>query len=334
MTKAVAVIIGDIHFTPATLDLASISLIKARSKAFELNVPLILNGDTLDTKAVIRAEVANRLIEILESKGAPPRTIINTGNHDKLSEKSKEHALNFLRPYAEVVQYPLYERGLDSWIIPYFSDKKELQTFLDTIPKESRLIMHQGVQGANLGHYIIDHTSLAKNSFEDFRVISSHYHAAQDIKCGRPRKGAVGLFSYIGNPYTLSFGEAKDPLKGYSVLMEDGSLERIPLNLRKHVIAEVHADHWWEAGEQNPSNLLWLKITGPKSELDKLTKQSISKVIGHSNFKLDLIPDKEHIEIKNTDNMTNAQLIDSVIENHSETDDYKVYLKTLWREIL
>jgi len=77
----VAIIAGDVHFTVPSLDVASEVVRSAQAKAVELGVPLILNGDTLDTKSIIRAEVANRVIELL--KNSPCRTYLNRGNHDQ-----------------------------------------------------------------------------------------------------------------------------------------------------------------------------------------------------------------------------------------------------------
>lgn len=320
-TKPAAVIIGDIHFTPATLDLATASFLHAKDKAKSLGVPLILNGDTLDSKAIMRGECVNRLLELVKSYSS---IVVNIGNHDLLNEKGSEHVLNFLKDHCTVVDepYELYadsERSKGMYIIPYQNSAEKLVKILDSTPKESMLILHQGVQTAYMGHYTQDRTSLSKDTFADFRVISSHYHRKQDIKCGCPRQGGVGLFSYIGNPYTLNFGEAQDGDKGFAVIYDDGSLEHVPTNLRKHVVLDCFPK------EFNTSDLYWIKIKGPKSELAKIKKTG--------SYKLDLIP-TDSIETNRTEGMTDSELLDSLINNLGETDDQKKYLKDLWREIL
>lgn len=332
MSKPVAVITGDVHFTPGTLSLAVEAIKQVFAKAEHLGVPAILNGDTLDSKAIIRAECANDLIhELIKTKA---QVIINTGNHDLINEKSVESSLTFLTPYAEVVNSVRKVPEIGSYIIPYYSNSSVLEQELDRIPRGSRLIMHQGVIGADLGHYVQDKTSLPKEAFEDFRVIASHYHKRQDIKCGRPRKGAVGLFSYIGNPYSLSFGEADHGPKGYSILMDDGLLEFVPTNLRKHVVYDIGVDRWWEIGKQDPSDLLWLKVDGPTSELAKLNKIDVANVVGHSNFKLEKIYTDAPKLQGSTENLTDAQVLDCIIDATDESPEQKQALKDLWREVI
>ena len=344
--KPVCVLIADIHFTPATLELASESLRRARSAAVELGVPLIIAGDTLDSKAIIRAECANSLLEILKETPSPKYTKILVGNHDLINEKGTEHSLNFLNnlPSVEVVSAPYKETGTGLLLIPYQTANSKVWTeWLSRYQEGHTIICHQGVQGAEMGHYIKDSTSLPREAFANFRVISGHYHKAQNIKCGPPRKGAVGLFTYVGNPYSLSFGEANDGPKGIAVLMDDGLLKRIPFSdFRKHVVVEGYVLD--ERGvilppgtkeKINAHDLLWLKITGPQSELKKLNKAEIGQsLLGHSNFKLDLIPSDSAPATVETKTLTSEQVLDKLIDNMGETDDQKAYLKVLWREIV
>lgn len=333
MSKPVAVVISDVHYDRNTLELADYSVRQAINKANELCVPLIDTGDLHTTKSTLQAECVTAMIETFKTALVPVYVLI--GNHNLLNEKGDDHALHFLEPYVNLVSSKVKVLGM--YMLPYFSDVEELQKELSTIPEGSTVFLHQGVQTANMGHYVQDKTSLPKEAFADFRVISGHYHRHQDIKCGRPRKGAVGLFTYIGNPYTLSFGEANDGPKGYCILMEDGTLEQIPLDLRKHVILDLYHEEVLRTHcpDLQPNDLLWLKVTGPQSELAKLKKDEIGKVLlGHSNFKLDLIPTDSKPIIGKTDNMTGAQIFDSLIDNTGETTEQKTYLKALWKELV
>lgn len=335
--KPTAVLISDIHFTPATLELATESLMQAISKAKELKVPLVIAGDTLDSKAIIRAEVSNRLVDIFgrERQSFLEQVFMLVGNHDMMNEKGEGHSLNFLRDYVNIVQNPVFVEEVWATLIPYQASADALQAILDRTPKGGLIIMHQGVQTAFMGHYVQDKTSLPKEAFADFRVISGHYHRAQDIKCGRPRKGAVGLLSYIGNPYSLTFGEAADGPKGFQVLYDDGLMEQVPTNLRKHIVFETDVSNWWEIGKQDPRDLLWIKITGPASELSSLNKQSVAAVVGHSNFKLDKLPlDRALSEEARPKDATEANTLDRLIDQLAEAPGQKSSLKKLWRDIL
>lgn len=334
MSNPVAVLISDIHFTPATLELATSSLMQAQLEAARLNVPLVIAGDTLDTKAVIRAECANKVISILQESSCTINTYVLVGNHDKINEKSNEHALNFLEPYCTLVDEVRWVPELDSYLIPYKSNVEELKHILSILTKNTRVIMHQGVLGADMGHYVQDKTSLPKEAFADFRVISGHYHKRQDIKCGRPQQGAVGLFSYIGNPYTLSFGEANDPEKGFQILNSDGILTFVPTNLRRHVILECRVQDLNGPMMLTSQDLLWVKVTGTKRELDQLDKNEIGKrLIGHSDYRLEKVyQDIDLSEIK-TENLKDTVILDSMIDKLEESPEQKKHLKELWRTL-
>lgn len=337
--RPVAVIIGDIHFTPNTLDLASTALSMAQKVAVELDVPLIINGDTLDSKDVIRGVCANRLIKLFEFDfdiHRFPTTYINIGNHEKINEKSDDHSLHFLKRYIYVVSSPAKVNGF--WIVPYMSSPELFKEFLRTGPTPGdTLIVHQGVTTANLGHYVQDLTAIPKELFADFRVIGSHYHSRQDIQCGPSKPGMVGTFSYIGNPYTLTWSEANDLPKGFVVLHADGTLSHIPTNLRKHVIIDVKIENLPDIMESigTLGDLHWVKVRGPASELQIITKKLIAdKFFGHSNFKLDLIPDLSDTTQTDVSNVSGEEILNNLINELQETDTQKQHLKALYKALL
>ena len=171
-------------------------------------LPLVVAGDLHDSKAVLRAECVDAIIKTIKSH-ASVRVLVIPGNHCMQNEKGSEHALNFLKPYCEVIDYPVYDDYICAWLIPYYSDTQELLKLLKITPNGHPLIMHQGVMGADMGSYVIDKSSLPKEAFKNFRVISGHYHKRQDIVC-KKTTSFKGIFSYIGSPYTISFAEAND----------------------------------------------------------------------------------------------------------------------------
>jgi DNA repair exonuclease SbcCD nuclease subunit len=335
----IAVLIADVHYNVHTLPLADAAMRMAINKSKELNIPLIVAGDLHDTKANMRGEVVAAMLKTFTR--LTQQCYILRGNHDQINEKSKEHSLEFLRYVAGVyiIDSPIKIDG--QYLIPYHHDVTELQYYLKTIPQCSRLIMHQGITGSNSGEYYQDKSAIAKEDLADFRVISGHYHARQDIKCGRPQKSSVGLASYIGNPYTLGFGEANDPEKGFQILYDDGILEFVPTNLRKHVVIDVtlEADgaiRYSSFYKINPEDLVWVKVKGTKEELSKISKSKISRMLGKEDFRLDLIPleTKTDSTSANT-NISQHELLDNLIESVSNTSDSsKAALKDLWRLLM
>lgn len=323
MSEPIAVCISDIHFNINTLTLASAALSAALKKAEDLNIPLIIAGDLNDTKAIIRGEVVNRLIEI--TRYAKTKVYILAGNHDLINEKGEEHTLNFLRPYAQIIDQPdLWKNVL---FIPYQSSKEKFKEILDyeDHSKGGIIICHQGFLGAQMGDYIQDKSSISTDVVKDFTVISGHYHKHQTI----------GTVTYIGSPYTITFTEANDPPKGFLVLYSDGTFTREILGLRKHVIIETDIPGLLDTPRVTPGDLIWLKVKGPQSQLKELDKKELGeRLFGHSNYKLDLIPTDSDIVELEVDKMQNDEILDALIDACGDTGDTKIYLKKLWRDLL
>lgn len=336
MTKSRAVLISDIHYNINTLPLADASLRMAISKANELNVPLVVAGDLHDTKAHLRGECIKALLDTFSLCKTTSYVIV--GNHDRLHEKKEAHSLEFLRGSVScIVDHPTIPYGFyRTVLLPYYHDKEELARYLYLAAQHvNTLIMHQGVEDSHSGEYIQDKSALSKSTFKDFRVISGHYHTRQDIKCGPPRKGAVGLFSYIGNPFTLNFAEANDPPKGFQILNDDGTLTFVPTNLRKHVIlARTLGDLYSPVPNFSPGDLVKLKLSGPQSLLQKVSKQEISdKLFQGHDFRLDKEVFKEGGSVMET-SRPDSELLDGIIDSLKETEEQKQILKGLWRGVL
>lgn len=332
MAKPIAVLISDIHFSLPNLELASAALLRAQFKAKMLNVPLVIAGDLLDTKAIIRAEVANKLIDLLSVKDKTD-TIILVGNHDLCNEKGKDHALNFLKPYTTVIDSPQIGNlsGITCLLLPYETNNEKLELMFSDLDSLNLVIMHQGISGSNMGDYIQDKSAIGHSTVAGLRVISGHYHTRQTIEL--PNNGK---WDYIGNPYTMSFGEANDPEKGFQVLFDDGSLEFVPTNLRKHIVVECHVDDLVTCPyTHKKGDLLLFKCQGPRKELATVTKELIANNYGITDsFRLELIPTDIAPTAQKMNSQTQPELLDSIIDSLSEDPKQKTLLKELWREAL
>ncbi len=336
MPKPIAVLISDVHYSLSTLELADKAMRMAIAKANKLNVPLIVAGDLHDTKANMRGECVNAMIKTFRLiKG---QSFVLIGNHDRINEKSEQHSLNFLQPFTMIVGSPLgtFQQNRMIEMIPYSHDQDIIKAHLKKCDKNEILIMHQGIQGSDMGEYVQDKSAITKDDVAGFRVISGHYHTRQSIDLPNG-----GVWDYIGNPYTVSFGEANDPEKGFQILMEDGTLEFVPTNLRKHLIIQhdlgTKESIWSSTPAYSGSgrdDLMWVKINGTKEQILEFKRNEWLKEYGISqSVRLDLIP---------TDTTTStpvkalekAELLDSLIDSLSNTtDERKERLKLKWKDL-
>lgn len=337
MSNPIAVLVSDVHFTVSTLDVASAAFLKAQYAAKRLGVTLVVCGDTLDSKAIIRAECANKLIDLLSVKDAPP-TIFLVGNHDLINERKSwtfEHSLNFLKPYATVIEEP-QEGSLGDvpvLLVPYCHNPTELKSLMASEADSVMLtIMHQGIAGSNSGEYYQDKSALNTADLAGLRVISGHYHARQTITLPES-----GQFDYVGNPYTLNFGEANDPDKGFQILHSDGSLEFVPTNLRAHRVLDYKFEELPGAGFfiGNSTDILWVKIRGTTDQLAELTKTDVATQLDIAqSFRLDLIPTDTQTDEIQTANKSQPELLDGLIDSLRSTDqDRKSRLKSMWKDL-
>ncbi len=332
MSKPIAVLISDIHYNIQTLELADASMRMAINRANTLNIPLIVAGDLHDTKANIRGECVNAMLKTFSL--IKTRAYIIVGNHDRLNEKAPEHSLNFLQDKSEVIDTMEYIEGV-GYLLPYFHDPDELRLVLEGIDKDELIIMHQGLQSSNPGDYIQDKSAIAKEDVAGRRIISGHYHTRQTTQLPDG-----GQWDYIGNPYTLTYGEANDPTKGCQILNDEGSLTFIPTNLRKHCIYEIEVS---DIGKRptvayNDGDLIWVKVHGTKEQLLNIDKSAISQLLDiSSDFRLELIPESTTATFNNDTNIqyTQSELLDCVIDSLTNTsEDRRMKIKTLWRDIL
>jgi hypothetical protein len=335
--RPIAVLSADIHYNLNTMHVADECVRSAIKLANDLNVPFISNGDLLDQKALMRAEYVNMIIETIKLCKVKP--IINIGNHSRINEKSEEHALNFLKPYAYIVEESSCFNNF--YIIPYQHDANEVREILKGIPLGGIVLMHQGINGSDAGEYIQDKSAINQEDVADYRVIAGHYHKRQDIKCGRPRKNSVGLFSYLGNPYTLGFGEADHGPKGFSILHEDGSLKFIESNVRRHITfnTEIKGGRYLTTGTYNlkdvrPIDLVKVKLTGTREELAKVDKTKLENVLNLRNIRLELIPKDINLKIDNKPKLSQNETLDEIITSLENTSiEQKDRLKQLWRDV-
>lgn len=350
INKPLAVLISDVHYSMSTLDLADTAFRAAIDEAARLKIPLIDCGDLTNDKAILRAEVVNTLINTMkyaEDRGVKVHLLV--GNHSLINEKGKEHALNFLAPYADIVSQhtTIFINKTKIGMIPYQSSSEAFKNAVLEIEKTDVdcdiIITHQGFKGAFMGDYFQDKTSVEPEFMEGYIVYSGHYHKHQTI----------GPILYVGNPYTLSFGEANDGPKGYLVIGSDGSYKHVALKLRRHYFIDMHADYVVDLLHNNspsealsyipPYSPVKLRISGvTKPQLKVLKKAAIgAKFFGHTDFGLELVEvisqsndSSSGIPVQFQGAEGNTKLFDMLIDQLPGNDEDKTHLKAMWRKMM
>ncbi len=320
--KIKAVLISDVHFNLNTKDVAAFSIREAARAANKYEVPLIICGDIHDTKAHMRAECVNAMIDSI--KTCNTEIFILVGNHDKINEKSHEHALEFLNPYAYVIDHHIYLSSLDMYFFSYSSDVKVTKRLLADIPNPSIVIMHQGFNGAHGGEYYNDPTALNFSDAKGLRVISGHYHRRQTIE----RDGCK--LSYVGNPYTLTFAEVQDPEKGFQLLFDDGTLSFVPIGARKHVITQVRADNLEALKDAALSSvdIHMIQVFATNLEIISFERKKLSSILGFNNYRLKFMPLDTNPQVSTTAaTANNAETILKAVDQSTLRPPEKVEVK-------
>lgn len=324
MSKPLAVAISDIHFTLNTLETATKALEAAFATAKSLHIPLIIAGDLINDKAILRAEVVNRLISIFESNLKQVKSFLIVGNHDLQNEKAEANSLEFLSVYTNLVSQPTYDWETKIMMLPYYSNSQKLTEIVKDITPGTLTIMHQGFRGAWMGDYIQDKSSIDPKEVSHLRVFSGHYHKHQ---------GVGSSVTYIGSPYTITFGEADDGPKGYLVINEDGSFERKILKLRKHVIIELDAENPdLPSLDLQSEDLIWVKVKGTKIQLAKFNKNPLG--LDNIHYKITKIETEENKPVLKQDQAKDTEILDQLIDATSLDLEDKQLLKLKWRNLI
>ncbi len=249
-----SLVIGDTHFKVTNLDTAEkLFILINEFISSALITDLIFLGDIYDTKAIIRSEVQNFLIDKLSeltNKFQKLNIHILVGNHDFENFQCKNSALSPLKLISRVNVYDkevVIDRGLKCAFIPFRLTNDE---FIDNVsaigrlndPNIKTIFCHQGLSGFDLGSGMIDihgvDTSLLSNRFS---YIIGHYHAPQD----------KGNFCYLGTPFSHSFGESNQDKRVYvhSVNSDSGVMYSTKSQLPQHYKLGFSAkdNSWFES---------------------------------------------------------------------------------------
>lgn len=143
------------------------------------------------------------------------------GNHDMATQEGHIHSLGWLEPIAKVIDKEMdFEiKGTAIHAMPYTEDPEKLKGFLERSPEESILLMHQGVDGAEMGSGWVTNEIFSYRDVPDRvrTVYTGHYH--------RPATYTpTGKSPYLFIPGSMmqhTWGDVDSWLRGFMVATPD-----------------------------------------------------------------------------------------------------------------
>jgi len=238
------------------------------------NANLIILGDLFHTKAIIRSECLNL---VLERFSRPDWNIlVLVGNHDYETAQCKEHALsslNLLENVDVIDDYRWFSTrsGKEIAFIPYRPTTESFEEFLKQCNNEKYLFCHQGIRNFLMNNNKVDDIGVEDSILKKFdRVISGHYH--------KPHQGKNII--YVGSPYQQNFGESGERKRIIELDTVSNNVENIYLDdYPKYIIKRIKINDLLknDTTKLNISDIdhLRLDLVGAKEEFKKITNTTI-----------------------------------------------------------
>ena len=295
-------IIGDPHITPKSLDKG----VKLFQKVEELGNPTIWLGDLLDTKEVIRGKCLNLLYE--QFSKSKLQHIVLVGNHDWFNLECQDHSLKPLSslPNVRIIDKIESHPNLPFIFFPYIHDKSNLKQALAQFQDQKLIAFgHFEVSGFDFGNgHLCEDGKIVHDDFKGFkRVISGHFHKLQE----------TGNFTYLGTPFSHSFGEAnQDKVIGVYNLLTD-TLQLIPTDFPRHLSIKLDFSKKNQDKKLkdflngNESNLIRVQLFGNPEDVSKFDKSRYSEFSIKWEDKSDAPTDSKHNLDETLDNKTQFQ---------------------------
>lgn len=254
-------IVGDPHAKPDNLDKINTLF----DMIEDLGNECVILGDLLDTKEVVRGKCLNTYIR--RFKQSKLKFWVLVGNHDWFNLECKEHALEVLKELSNVtvVDKCLRYQNLD--FIAYYKDQNVLKEYMK-IGSGKTLFCHADIKSFDYGNGLISEEGLDAKDFSGYkRVISGHYHKYQK----------QGNITYLGTPFSHSFGETnQDKYIGVYDTKTD-ELELLPTPFPKHMTYELDASQKKFVEERG--DIVRVILKGTQEQIDKYQKQEGVKYI-------------------------------------------------------
>lgn len=272
-------------------------------------------GDLLDTKEIISGKCLNLFFDYFKSSKL--NHIIIVGNHDYFNLQCLEHSLHTLSalPNVRIIDKIEKHPKLPFIFFPYIHDKVKLKEELDKHADPNLvLIGHFEVSGFDFGNgHLCEDGKIVHEDFAGYkRVISGHFHKLQQ----------TGNFTYIGSPFSHSFGEAnQDKVLGH-YNSKDDTLELIPTDLPQHISTKIDMSKKnaeaklaeYLAGNEN--NLIRIQLYGSSEDVAKLDKSK------YQEYQIKWVDNSESSMQSNVN-------LDETLDNKSQFMEWAKNIKSL-----
>ncbi len=304
-------IIGDPHITPKSIDKSS----RLFQIVEDMGNPAIWLGDLLDTKEVIRGKCLNAFYDYFKSSKL--QHIVLVGNHDWFNLECIDHSLKPLTslPNVRIIDKIEKHPKLPFIFFPYIHDKAALRETLNSYSGQDLVAFgHFDVSGFDYGNgHLCEDGIITHADFKGFKqVISGHFHKLQQ----------TGNFTYLGTPFSHSFGEAnQDKVLGVYHLDED-RLELTPTEFPRHISAKIDmskkgADKKLKDFlDGNENNIIRIQLFGAPEDTTRLDR---SKFLDY----------KIKWEDKSESNVDSKVSLDESLDNKSQFQEWANNIKKL-----
>jgi len=285
---------SDLHGNLKNLEPFKIVVRRALTEARKHQCPFFIGGDLNDTKAILRAEFVQFLIEsFLEYSDV--QIIVLVGNHDLVNHHSNiEHSLEFLKNLPNVKVIDTSQEVFSGWYaIPYHHRNEDILEQLQIAKDKGyrKILFHQGIMGAKQSEYILDKSSISLEDLKGFdKVLTGHYHSYQTL----------GNAVYLGSPFSVSFAEANQDK--FIWLVEDNEdFKMTPIRPG----ARSHIQIVWNEGQENV--------------IPQINKDDILKIVARGTKEFCLSINKE--DIKKQYNIENLQIVTEIAQTRKKRVD-------------
>ena len=224
--NSTTLIVGDLHAKANNIETVDKVLTQCKKLALKCTRTVFM-GDQVDTKGVIQSAVARLFVKHFQQW--PGRVIMLVGNHDKdnVQGSTRYHSLEFLKllKNVSIIESPSLDREFKELFLPYMTDEtlaRQVDILRTYGHLYNRIFIHNSTMGAVYGNGRGVQSNVNLQNIQ-CPIIAGHIHLHQ----------TVGNVTYVGTPYTTSFGESDQEkhvalMDNHSGYLEYVKLEGIP----------------------------------------------------------------------------------------------------------